>query len=243
MVRARLGGRHEQFLAALIDEYQDTALPVGSQTLARAPGVRISPASIRAILAELEAEGYLFRRHASAGRVPTDLGYRYYVDRLMSRRPPRPAARAAIDVVAGPTRRQPESLAGTLAHMTRHLTLAVSDDRLFVAGMSNIVRQPEFSKSERLAPIFALLEERAALGSMFPRLSDIGEIAVRIGRENAIEAMWACSLIALRLSSCGADAVGVLGPTRMDYAAVVTALRVLEDRLSGKESPRGSDET
>lgn len=75
--------RKRQVLEALIDDYIATAEPVGSRTLARKYGLGVSPATIRNEMADLEDLGYLEQPHTSAGRVPSDKGYRYYVDEIM----------------------------------------------------------------------------------------------------------------------------------------------------------------
>ena len=86
-----LSERQRQILIRVVEEYVATGEPVGSKNLVERAGLRISPATVRNELAELERLGLLTHPHTSAGRVPTDRGYRYYVDRLLERRMPRPA--------------------------------------------------------------------------------------------------------------------------------------------------------
>lgn len=78
-----LTDRERRVLEAVIQTYIATAEPAGSQTLARRHPLGMSPASIRSIMSDLEAKGYLFHAHTSGGRIPTDLGYRLYVNHLM----------------------------------------------------------------------------------------------------------------------------------------------------------------
>ena len=80
-----LDKRKGLILAAVVEEYVSSASPVGSATVVK-NGVKTSPATARAEMAELEAMGLLEKPHPSAGRLPTDLGFRYYVDRLMENR-------------------------------------------------------------------------------------------------------------------------------------------------------------
>ena len=75
--------RIDRVFALVVREYVDTAEPVGSRTISKRSGLRLSPASIRSVMADLEDQGFLKQPHTSAGRVPTDKGYRYYVDSLM----------------------------------------------------------------------------------------------------------------------------------------------------------------
>ncbi len=84
--------RQRQILIRVVEEYVATGEPVGSKSLVERSGLRISPATVRNELAELERVGLLTHPHTSAGRVPTDRGYRYYVDRLLERPSPKAAA-------------------------------------------------------------------------------------------------------------------------------------------------------
>ena len=93
MVSHELSERSRRLLAALVREYIATGEPVPSQTLARESGLGVSSATIRNLFARLEADGYVHQPHTSAGRVPTDRGYRVFVDLLLeSRKPTRPTA-------------------------------------------------------------------------------------------------------------------------------------------------------
>jgi heat-inducible transcriptional repressor len=86
-----LSERSRRVLATLVREYIETAEPVSSQMLARKSGLGVSSATVRNVLAQLEELGYVHQPHTSAGRVPTDRGYRVFVDLLLeSRRPARP---------------------------------------------------------------------------------------------------------------------------------------------------------
>jgi heat-inducible transcriptional repressor len=78
-----LDARARQILRAVVQEYVETGEPVASGQLARQRGIVLSPASVRAVLADLEALGFIDKPHTSAGRVPTDKGYRFYADALV----------------------------------------------------------------------------------------------------------------------------------------------------------------
>jgi len=80
---AELNDRERKVLEAVVRTYVDTAEPAGSRTVSRGEGMGVSAATVRNTMSDLEEKGYLFHPHASAGRVPTDLAYRFFVDRLM----------------------------------------------------------------------------------------------------------------------------------------------------------------
>src|ERR687884_381479 len=83
---AGLSPRQREILARVIEEYSATGQPVGSRYLVERAGLRVSPSTVRNELAELEARGLLTHPHTSAGRVPTDLAYRWHADELLARR-------------------------------------------------------------------------------------------------------------------------------------------------------------
>ena len=87
MPPAELSERERTVLEAIIRSYVETAEPVGSRTLSRRFGLGVSPATIRNAMSDLEEKGYLFHPHTSAGRIPTELAYRVYVNELLQVRP------------------------------------------------------------------------------------------------------------------------------------------------------------
>jgi len=132
MVSHELSERSRRLLAALVREYIATGEPVPSQKLARESGVAVSSATVRSVLVRLEDEGYVHQPHTSAGRVPTDRGYRMFVDLLLeSRRPARPTA-----VVENQLRQHAErsplidDLLASVSHMvsraSRHIGFAIA---------------------------------------------------------------------------------------------------------------------
>ena len=92
-----LDERGKRVLAAIVRDYIEAGDPVGSSSIARLPGVGCSSATVRAVMADLEELGFLGKPHTSAGRIPTALGYRYYVDALLRVKPPRPEEREQIE--------------------------------------------------------------------------------------------------------------------------------------------------
>ncbi len=96
-----LEDRKLEVLRAIVEDYVSTHEPVGSKALAERHGLGVSPATIRNDMAALEDEGYIAQPHTSAGRIPTDKGYRLFVDRLSSVKPLSTPERNAIQVFLG----------------------------------------------------------------------------------------------------------------------------------------------
>src|SRR5438445_7066729 len=110
--------RHKRVLAALVREYIASGEPVASAVLVTAAGLGVSSATVRNILARLEEEGYVQQPHTSAGRIPTDRGYRFYVDLLLETKRP---GRAATAVEARLRRDSPDGLLDSVLPQASHL--------------------------------------------------------------------------------------------------------------------------
>jgi heat-inducible transcriptional repressor len=139
MATTRLSDRSRRILAALVGEYVETGEPVSSATLVKRGGFGLSSATVRNVLASLEEQGYVYQPHTSSGRVPTDLGYRCYVNMLMeSRRPGRaPGIEAQLLAQAGTAPLMEEALtraSHVLSAVSHHVGFAVapgSEDAAF----------------------------------------------------------------------------------------------------------------
>jgi heat-inducible transcriptional repressor len=119
-----LDERKTAILRAMVQEYIATAQPVGSTHIANAPGVGVSSATVRNEMAVLEQEGYLVQPHTSAGRIPTDKGYRFFVDHLAAARPARPGVAQRVgdffDTAHGRLEEMLHQTSNLLAQLTHH---------------------------------------------------------------------------------------------------------------------------
>jgi len=119
LVDAELTDRESQVLDAVIRTYVDTAEPVGSRTISRGFKLGISAATIRNTMSDLEEKGYLFHPHTSAGRIPTDIAYRFFVDRLMEPVVLTEAERSSLE-------RELDVGGSAVERLVRHATRALS---------------------------------------------------------------------------------------------------------------------
>jgi heat-inducible transcriptional repressor len=124
-----LNARRAAILEAVVTEYIGTAEPVGSSHVASAPGVQVSSATVRSEMVALEREGYLVQPHTSAGRIPTDKGYRFFVDHLTPRGILGPAQRRQVTeffaTVHGEMETMLERATGLLSTMTSYASVVV----------------------------------------------------------------------------------------------------------------------
>lgn len=223
--------RQQQILHAIVELYAKTAEPVGS--LALTEQVEYSSATIRAEMAALETGGYIMQPHISAGRVPTDKGYRTYVNGLDTPHDDGRISQAIMKRVAsaGHIDSMIRQAAESLSHATNNVGLATLSHQLFYTGLANLFSQPEFFGRREAYEAARLLDnldewarEAAAHGN---------RVSVFIGHENPIGKASGCTLIIGRFSSPFSDRsyIGVLGPTRQDYHHAIGMVGYISEQL------------
>ncbi len=216
--------RQEKILLAIVEEYAEVASPVGSQILAKVFGV--SSATIRSEMAELEQLKLIKQPHTSAGRIPTDRGYRYYVNASSEERTKSAktsGAERALTARIG-SGSVPDlairNTVDTLVELTQNLGLATIGKQLYMSGLSNLFGQPEFMQPGQVQEVARLLDN---LEPWLREAAPNEPLSVFIGKENPIGRNSGCSLIISRFSSPYSDNsfIGVLGPTRQNYKEVM----------------------
>lgn len=218
--------RQKQILSAIIEQYAEVASPVGSKLLAQI--FNVSSATIRAEMAELEKLGYIAQPHTSAGRIPTDKGYRLYVNNLgdSENLPVRRAEKALSLRVqgAGMPEQTIRNAVDTLVELTHNLGLATIGNQLYMSGLSNLFGQPEFIQAGQVRQVAGLLDN---LEPWLREAAPNQPLSVYIGRENPIGRAAGCTLIISRFRSPFSDRsyIGTLGPTRQSYKEVMTLVR------------------
>lgn len=223
--------RQMKLLGIIIEQYAEVAVPVGSVTLAKLFGV--SSATIRSEMARLEYLGFIMQPHTSAGRIPTDKGYRFYVNQISTERelaaPQLPdrvtrGIDARVATQGDRTDRAIRSAVDSLVELTHNLGLATIGDQLYTNGMGNLFSQPEFASTLHVQQIARLLDN---LEPWLREAAPNEPLSVYIGSENPIGKTSEATLIISRFRSPYSDHsyIGVLGPTRQDYARVMRLVR------------------
>ena len=121
-----LNDRKKLILKAIIANYLETGEPVGSRTIAKHPELNLSSATIRNEMADLEDMGYILQPHTSAGRIPSDTGYRFYVDQLMSERDNEHEEKQALIQRVDKMEVLLKQVANALANSTNYATMVSS---------------------------------------------------------------------------------------------------------------------
>lgn len=220
--------RQIAILSAIIEQYAEVAVPVGSVTLAKLFGV--SSATVRSEMAKLEEAGLIMQPHTSAGRVPTDKGYRIYVNQITERNEPMKLDRSvrAIESRVTPHSERADmairSAVNSLVELTGNLGVATIGDELYMNGIGNLFSQPEFMHGDHVQSVARLLD------NLEPWLREVAPnepLNVYIGSENPIGKTSGSSLIISRFRSPYSDNsyIGVIGPTRQSYGRVMSLVR------------------
>lgn len=224
------------------------AAPVGSVTLAKL--FDVSSATIRAEMARLEEMGMIAQPYTSAGRIPTDAGYRLYVNSLVeedeanendSEKTLKPSRQMtdsretrAIEVRINSQKSQADwairSAVDTLVELTGNLGLATIGGQLYVAGIASLFSQPEFLEVDTVRKVAKLLDN---LEPWLREAQPGDPLNVFIGTENPIGKSSGVSLIISRFRSPYSDRsyIGVLGPTRQSYGRVMGLVRTAGEML------------
>lgn len=331
-----LSERQKLVLMGIVEEYVKTSEPVGSRTLSKRAELNFSPATIRNDMADLEEMGYILKTHTSSGRIPSEEGYRFYVQQIMDRTKDAKLAFPMIDeiferqsiskeeaikesmalvadltnyasVVLGQTAensrirklqfvslqdryaiilmvtdlghveskkiiipeginiRDVEKVVKVLDEVLYDCPIGEIDkrlekcgdneglqefiiyndqlikvflnafssmvsDKIFVAGQSNMLNQPEFQNVEKIRSILDVFENKEILRVI---RADSNGITVKIGQENEVQAMKDCTVITVPYSSKEGlkGVISILGPTRMEYEKVIPLLEYIADNL------------
>jgi len=219
--------RQAQILASIIEQYAEVAVPVGSVMLAKL--FAVSSATIRAEMARLEDMGLIMQPHTSAGRIPTDKGYRQYVNTLTEDKEPKfdrsaRAIEARVNTHAASADHAIRSAVDSLVDLTQNLGLATIGDQMYMSGMSNLFSHPEFRGGAPVQSVAQLLDN---LEPWLREAAPNEPLNVFIGHENPIGKTSGATLIISRFRSPYSDRsyIGVLGPTRQSYGKVMNLVR------------------
>lgn len=329
-----LDDRKRRVLRAVVTQYVARGEPVGSERVVEVAALDVSAATVRNDMAALEELGLIQQPHTSAGRVPTDAGYRAFVDDLGDVSGVDQPSREVVGELLGSSRDLEDLLVRTshvLSQLTRLVSLVIApamdevrlrlvelidlspqrallllvsdtgrvekryldlpagasepdldrvrtvlgehvrgrrmrdvhdiivdiareapaelrgvldalvdatrDDltsgpapRVYVGGQSALVGDDAFER-EQLSRVLRLLEERETLIRLLSEMADDREPTVRIGAENEVEELQSASLVSQRYQLVTSGSLGVLGPTRMDYASVLASVRAVANQL------------
>lgn len=228
-----LSERQARLLQAIIEEYVATAEPVGSETIVKKYDLGVSPATIRNDMVELAENGYLEKAYSSSGRVPTPLGFRFYIKDLMNEKKLPVASEVALRQRLYEKRFKEEDLlrdaVQALAYETDKMAMGgIEHGPFYYAGIANILDSPEFYDIDLTKTVLGLLDQHEFLWNLLSKVITEDQVSVLIGDESGLERMRPCSIVFSRCHLGNKQGyIGVLGPARMRYPQIVPTVRYI----------------
>ena len=222
MVVMNITDRQKEILDTIIKEYVLTAKPVSSSFLEQKYDFGICPASIRIEMQKLTDDGFLAQPHTSAGRVPTDKGYRLFVNGLLKEENPQNSKKIDFDLVkaseADDLQRSMQELAKSVALATDALVIGYlsGEGLLWKEGWEEVLRQPEFTQKDLMDDFLDYLEY---LEGDVRRIKPNSDFELFIGRENPYPKAREFSTFSLAFEPSEDQEMifSLIGPKRMAY--------------------------
>jgi transcriptional regulator of heat shock response len=224
-----LSERRKDILSGIVEEYIKSAEPVSSGLLEKRYKFRVCPATIRNEMQRLAEDGFIFQPHTSAGRVPTDKGYRFFVDNLLEKEFVGEGFDFRIEEwLEADEIKMLQSITKDLASISSNLALGYlpGSKILWKDGWEEIIKEPEFEERDIVGDFIGMLE---GFEKEIDGLEVGSEIKVYIGRENPLPKSKEFSTI---ITKChfpeeGESVLAIMGPKRMDYGKSIGSLHYL----------------
>ena len=225
--------RQIEILKSLIEEYIETAEPVGSETLEKKHALSASPATIRNEMVKLTKYGYLKKTHISSGRVPTPAAMKFYVKQLMKEKDLSVAEEVSMKEKVWDRRdREQEFLKDVtreLAAKTGVVAIAATDSgNYYISGYANILDMPEFYDIDLTKTLLSAIDDFECFKPLFEAAGIDNEIHVLLGEElgpNFSGGSYGFVFKRYITSENSGGEIGVIGPARLNYTYVVPTVR------------------
>src|SRR3989344_203401 len=245
-----LSDRQEKLINIIIDEYIKTAEPVSSKALVKSRFFDLSSATLRNEMHDLETRGYLAQMHTSGGRVPTDKGYRFYVDNLIDSDDFSIQSnwQKKVDATLADVSHDPRDINKTLAQLLSDLSdniviAGISEqDDFYKTGLASLFELPEFQEINKVFRLTSFFDEFDRMADQIEReffggfnnIHDLSVVNVFIGRENRHPGIKDETVMTARynLPNRLVGSLTIVGPTRMDYRKNIGLVRYATDKIN-----------
>lgn len=231
--------RQIQIIKTIVEEFTQTAEPVGSVALENKYRLGVSPATLRNEMAALEEKGFLSQPHASAGRIPTPIAIKFYVNELMKEKDLSVAEEVNVKSRVWDHRFNRDDLlreaTRVLAERTKALCVATIDEGLaYHSGYANIFNAIEFENHLDITrEIFYLLDQHQRLIDIFGRASGNNPIHILVGDELGINLFQPVSCVFADIHIGGHRGnLGIIGPSRQEYDRNIPMVRYVANLVN-----------
>jgi heat-inducible transcriptional repressor len=232
-----LAPRQIQILRAIIEEFIETAEPVGSETVDKKYNIGVSPATIRNEMVYLSKQGYLYKTHSSGGRIPTPAALRLYVNELM-----REDELSVADEVSAKEKiwqcrdklgRLLKESTKVLANRARAVGVAMTDEpHLYHSGYANLLDMPEFYDIKVMRRVLSIIEQTNLMQEIFSKGESFDKIQIVYGKELGEKELEPVGLMFVSVNVHGHDCrLGVLGSERFNYPYLVPMMKYFKNLI------------
>ncbi|MGI6278230.1 MAG: hypothetical protein ACOYJ8_00190 [Patescibacteria group bacterium] len=220
--------RQIAILKALIEEYIETAEPVSSDAVEKKYNLGVSPATIRNEMAVLTEEGFIKKPHVSAGRVPTPMGLKFYIQNLLETKPVPVTQEVTVKERVWDYRQEVNKLIdealSELARLTGSMALAISekDQEFNWSGVANILDFPEFWDIDLTHALLSLLDDVSFWQKLANQVHGEARVSVLLGDDFGNEILEPCGFVFTKIKLGSKDYIlGIVGPSRCPYQQVI----------------------
>jgi heat-inducible transcriptional repressor len=233
-----LTDRQIKLLKAIVEEYINTAEPVGSLTLEKRHTLGVSPATIRNEMVTLTKNGFLKQPHTSAGRVPTPLALKFYIQNLMKQQEMSVTDEVKVKEKIWDYRQKQDKLlreaTRALADKTHVLALSTTNDGdLYYAGASNLLDMLEFYDMVTTKNLLYVLDQFDFWWDIFGKSEYDNPYHVLFGEELRQDKLLNCSMVYSLIQTPKLQgAIAAVGPSRMDFSRVIPTVSYFGNLLT-----------
>ncbi len=234
--------RQIKIIQAVVQEYTQTAQPVGSETIDKKYNLGVSPATIRNEMARLEDLGYLIQPHTSAGRIPTPQAIKLYVTELMKLETLPVVEEVEIKERLWDIRDRLDKIlresAKLLSEKTKVIGLALSENGdIYSAGYANLLDLPEFFDIDVTKTVLSLVESPEEILNIFRQVQSQQTIHFLLGEELQQEPLQQCAMVYTNFTiGSQRGYLGVIGSLRLNYSRTLPLIEHLHDLLDEVEA-------
>ncbi|PIS09313.1 hypothetical protein COT75_02290 [Candidatus Beckwithbacteria bacterium CG10_big_fil_rev_8_21_14_0_10_34_10] len=234
-----LNDRQTQILKSVIEEYIETAGPVGSETLDKKYNLGVSPATIRNEMVNLTKMGLLKQSHVSSGRTPTPIALKYYINQLMEEKELGVTEEVAVKERVWDNRNQVDILlqeiTRSLAEKTGVLAITTTNQgKIYHSGYANILDIPEFYDIDVTKTVLTIIEDFKRMDEFFSQDDSEEIVHALMGDDFGLELLEPCSLVFtnFNLKDKIKGSLGVIGPCRLNYSHIIPTLKYFGSLLN-----------
>jgi transcriptional regulator of heat shock response len=226
--------RQKKLLNLIINEHIQTAEPVGSDFLVAKSGLAVSSATVRNEMADLEKDGFIYQPHISAGRVPTEKGYQFYIDNFVEKREIKATWRKSFDQVLKQKLDKDlilKKLAKNVVEVADQAVIVAFDkNNIFYTGLASLFKKPEFSEQNLICNLSEIIDH---LDDRISKIFDsINKVEVLIGSKNPFGADCSAVMGRYFMKDKSTGLFIILGPQRMDYNKNLALVEYIKNSLT-----------